>query len=344
KEKILTEYAVNAMLDRNNAVVFAIDRFRNEKELVNLLSRKISEADKLRILEEQSQNPDGLNRLKYYNRLSNTALTEDMHPYEGILNHVPVYAIYKVVHKKIQGRDVTVIEIVGAVIDGVFICGEIVIPGSGIVANQVVKQATLAIARKSSIQVAKQIGKEMGKREIALGSKTITKKGTEKALTNVAEQTLKKSPHSFLSFDTTPSIRYAFDKARMFGIKNETFKKMTALDARIFMRSDRKVVLNFKALAMGFDDKFIGIPKVIAKGTVESVGVNTIGDTILNSETAQEMLLKFTNKKGITEQRNLSYEEYQSAMWLSAATGKLEQAAKKVTDQTIEENIKHSKP
>jgi hypothetical protein len=43
---------------------------------------------------------------------------------------------------------------------------------------------------------------------------------------------------NLLKLDVSPLVRTTFDKARMFGISADKFKKYTGLDARIFMRSD----------------------------------------------------------------------------------------------------------
>jgi hypothetical protein len=330
KDPIVMNYAVNAMLNRNDVVLYALDRFRNDKELKNLLSRNISETDKEKLLQEVYENSDGgLKRLQYYDRLSDSALNDDLHPYEGVGSYVPGYAVYKMIRKKINGQDVTVLEVTGAIIDGGFIVTEVAlaIPTagaslSGTALRTAAKQTVEGQLRKVGSRTAELAGKRMAEKELVLGGKKITQGNTSKLLGQVAEQTLAKEGTNLLKLDASPLVRTTFDKARMFGISADKFKKYTGLDARIFMRPDRKVVLNFAALGtLGAHGSFIGIPKVVSRMTAE----NVVAENVIAK--GQEFYLEYTDKNNVRRQKDSSYEEYQSALWLSAATGQLDKAA-----------------
>jgi hypothetical protein len=329
KEPIVMDYAVNAMLNRNNIVLYALDRFRNEKELVHLLSRNISEADKETILRKVFDNSNGVRVLQYYDRLSDSALNDDLHPYEGVGIYVPGYAVYNVTRKKINGQDVSVIDVTSAAIDGAFGVVELalIIPTagaslSGTALRTAAKQAVEVPIRKAGFRAAELAGKRMAEKELVLGGKKIAQSGTSKLFGQVAERTLVKGGTNLLKLDASPLVRTTFDKARMFGIGTDKFKKYTGLDARIFMRSDRKVVLNLAALGtLGAHEGFIGIPKVYARMTAENIAADKM------IEKGQEFYLEYTDKNNVRKRKDISYEEYQSALWLSAATGQLDKAA-----------------
>jgi hypothetical protein len=329
KDPILMNYAVNAMLNRNGIVLYALDRFSNEEELVHLLSRNISETDKEIILRQASESSSGVRRLQYYDRLSDSALNDDLHPYEGVGTYAPGYAVYNVTRKKINGQEVSVIDVTYAAIDGAFSVVDLalVIPTaggslSGTTLRNAAKQAVAMSFRKAGCRASELAGKRMVEKELVLGGKKIAQDGTTKLLGQVAERTLVRERTNLLKLDASSLVRTTFDKARMLGINADKFKKYTGLDARVFMRADRRVVLNLAALGtVSAHEGFIGIPKVYARMTAENIAA----DTTLTQ--GQEFYLEYINKNNVRQRKDISYEEYQSALWLAAATGQLDKAA-----------------
>jgi hypothetical protein len=167
----------------------------------------------------------------------------------------------------------------------------------------------------------------MAEKGIILGGKKIAKSSTSKLFGQITEQTLaKKEGINMLKFDTSPLVRTTFDKARMFGISADKFKKYTELDARIFMRPDRRVVLNFNALETldKYKNFIIGIPKVFIRLTAENIATDKV------IEKGKEFYLEYFDKEKVKQQKNISFEEYQSALWLSTATGQLNKAAETI--------------
>jgi hypothetical protein len=343
KPEILQQFVIQNMLRRNEAVVYAADRFKDKPELLNVIARSISESDKRSIVMEALQNPD---RLSYYARLSDSSILDDLHPYEGWMTYLPCYYTYNVIKKTIQGRDVTVIEIIFAIADPVLIAVEVVtIPltgGGSVIAVEAVKTGAITAARVATTRLAWQgikiTEKQLLKRGFLLADKSMAKQVTQVALEDAGKTMMKhaskEAGKNILKLDVSALTSGIFNKARMFGIKNDSFKKMTGLDARIFMRSDRKVVLRLDALLKLKGHGFIGIPKIIVRETITNESANVVIDTAINSVQMEELVLQFQNKNGVRNTRNLSYEEYLSALWLSAATGKLDHAAKESDDNT----------
>jgi hypothetical protein len=343
KPEILQKFVIQNMLQRNEDIIYATNKFKDKPELQNLIARSIPEPDKQTIIREALKNPD---RLGYYAGLSNSAILDDLHPYEGWMTYLPCYYTFNVIKKTIDGRDVTVIEIIFAVADPALIAVEIVtIPltgGGSVIAVEAIKRGAMTATKVGVTRLAWQgtkiTEKQLLKRGFKLADQNMAKQRTKIALEDAGKIIMKHaSPEAgknILKLDVSAQTSGVFNKARLFGIKNDTFKKMTGLDARIFMRSDRKVGLNLAALSKSYG--FIGVPKIIVRNSIENVSMESVADTIINSEPVNDLVLKFKNKKGVIETRSLTYEEYQSAMWLSAATGKLDHAAEESVKNVAE--------
>jgi hypothetical protein len=340
KPEIILQYVIQAMLQHDDHTWRALETLRDKHELVNLLSRSIPDNDKQKVLSEALQNPS---RLGYYSRLSDSALLDDLHPYEGWMTDLPCYYIYKIIKKTVNGQEVTAIEVGFAIVDSVLITVEVItIPltgGASAVAIESLKRAVSvaagAAAKRAAWQGTKILEKQMLKNGIITAEKNAMKQATKEALEKMPQvlpKMLQKSGGNVLDFskvtlklDVSPLAKTGFDKARMLGFKNDTFKKYTGLDARIFMRNDRKVVLNLAALPTVGGRMCYGIPKVIAREIVESAGA----DAVLGSEPVQRFVLHVKDKiTGLPMEKPISYEQYQSSLWLSAATGQLDKMVK----------------
>jgi hypothetical protein len=337
KPELLEKYVVENLLQRNSEIVYALDRFKDEPELLHLLGRDIPENDKIKILEEQAFNPNALNRLKYYESLSNSVILDDLHPYEGWMTNIPCYYTYLVIKKTINGQGCSVLEITFAILDPVLIVTEIaLIPvtgGGAVIAIEAGKHLTIAavkvVATRVAWQAAKQASKQMLKQGIKFAGKQAIKQEVKMAMRTTAEKTLQNAGKQFGKIDITGFVENTFDKSRMFGIKNDTFKKMSGLDARIFMRGDRKVVLNLNNLK---NVPMVAIPVSVISDTATGIG----GEEVMKTDMAQQFILTVKNKvTNILEPKPLSYEQYQSALWLNAATGKLD----KLATEAVQHNV-----
>jgi hypothetical protein len=326
KPEILQQYVISSMLKYDTETVEIVTKLRDEPELKSVLLKSIPDADKRKIFEEALTDPD---RLAYYGRLSDSAILDDLHPYEGWMTHLPGYCTYQVVKKIIDGREVTVMEIIFAVIDtafdaaeGVLITVEILsIPVTGGASAAAIGSTHLAFAAAKT--VAKTAGKKM------LTKQMLTKGIRPAAKTTMIQEVktaLPKLPQMpaqpALRLDISGPLRSTFDMSKALGFKNDSFKKMSGLDVRIFMRSDKKTVLNLHALPGS------GIPKFVDKETTRDFVLEKPAEKLFEAY----FVLEHQRSKNDIVEKKITYEQYQSALWLSAATGTLEQEAKKAAD------------
>lgn len=347
--EILQRYVQVGLLDRNEAALVALDRFKDAGELERLLSRNIDEKATWEILEAQAYNPTGLGRLQYYDRLSNVALLDDLYPYDGWMTYLPCYYTYKVIQKTIRGQEVSVIEIVFAIADPVLIAVEIalIVPSGGgsVVGGIVIKSVAKNVARVAISAAAKkiawQIMQQTARRGIAQGVKFTTtqlekrlrKQMAQRFMGEGFEATLKNVGRSgfeeALKFDITPVVQNTFTKARAMGMKNSTMKKLSGLDARTYMRADRKTVLDLGKLNRT-------IPGIILFDTAINAGLDTPPAQAAVEGTVKIVANVFDKEKNVHRQEEQSWEQYASALWLMSATGTLD---KMIEEKTAEPSL-----
>ena len=326
----------HAMLTRNEGVIFALNRFNDTQELENLLNRKIGGDTLVSILEEQAYNPIGLDRLRYYNSLSDVALLDDLYPYDGWLTFLPGYYTYKVVQKTIRGQEVAVIEIIFAIADPVFVAIEIVLivqtaGGSAALASAIRVAAKTAATRVAWQAMQNTAGRgtmqtiNFGGRQAA---QDISKTGVEGAFRRALSSAQGYSP--ILQLDITPLVRTTFEQSRMLGMRNDNFKKLSGLDARAFMRNDRRVVLDLGKLNNT-------LPVQIA----QVAGIDVSARIGLESEPVQEFAVHtkdfvayvWDKATETHKEVQVSWEEYASALWLMSATGALGKKVEKIVNE-----------
>ena len=187
--------------------------------------------------------------LARWNRLSDSALAEDVGPApEGALTMVPGFAIYYAGKKLLQGRAVGWMDAAGVAGDAF----TLVTLGSGKLLTESGKQASYAAVRQKLRQEAVKDIARLTTRELAqqAGEKELGSFITHHALRLLPAE-LKDRLLKSAVVDVTPLVRDGFRIAERAGIGRESFKKITQLEARIFMRQDAKVCVSLPSVAAG---------------------------------------------------------------------------------------------
>lgn len=92
-----------------------------------------------------------------------------------------------------------------------------------------------------------------------------------------------------------------FQKA---GVGRETIKRLTGLEARVFMRSDARVLIS------------PGNGKAIAKAFLRETAESAVGDGVMSTELAQQAAGQAINSVR-------AWQQHASGWWLANATGAL---------------------
>ena len=227
------------MLACDNETVQALLQFGSQPLFRKLLRRSLPQptlrATLHRLIQKGSDYPADLQLL---DRLSDAALTEEVGPPpDGIKTWVPLYYTYYVTKKFWQGRPPTTMELALAVIDpATFVlpelkAGPVVAEGASKVFTTSLKEGGLALARDEvSSQVAKQLAeKGLEKEVVKYGITGLLTRIQAPIRTAVARQT---------TFEITQPLRFMFSYS---GVGRESLKRLTGLEAKLFMRSDAGV-------------------------------------------------------------------------------------------------------
>lgn len=226
----------------------------------------------------------------YWNRLDNNALIKELADQEpGIVEFIPGYDVYQLCSKVIDGREVSKSDIAFAALDAAFTAVDVITLGAGMVVvkgAQETGKAGAKVAAKSAVKsgekaILEHVGKEITKEAVEKSSyQTVVaiKNATEyfsKQFANVAKQGL----------DITKFTKYVYQKS---GLGTKQFKKMTDLDARIFMRSDRRVVIAV--------EKIPGKGKELLRNVMMDCAIGLGLATAISSDTGQTIIKKSGEK------------------------------------------------
>ena len=115
----LQEKVIQALLLSDNLAVQALIKYRKNESFRKLLKRPLTARTMTHLLRRLNAAGEGVNKLlKYYEGLSNTALSEEVGPPpSGAKTWIPLYFTWYAGKKLIQGRKVNALDWVTAVID-----------------------------------------------------------------------------------------------------------------------------------------------------------------------------------------------------------------------------------
>ncbi len=147
--------------------------------------------------------------------------------------------------KYIQGREVSTFEVFWAAVDTADVIWIVTTLGSGAVLSTTLKQGAKTITKEALTKEASHlIKKEIGQTAATHASQSMLSRFVNRELfigmqNKLGINTIKNSLEN-INLDITPGLKLLFNKA---GVNRETFKTVTGLEARFFMRRDANVTV-----------------------------------------------------------------------------------------------------
>jgi hypothetical protein len=240
---------------------FSSDWSQNARFVRLMLERNLTDDQLLGCCQRllSSDGPQG--QLNTWNEMSDNALAEDIGPPPGgVKTIIPGYAIYYAGKKLAQGRSVGWMDAVGIVGDVATLAtlGTASVATGGV--KEVAKEAAEEAAKKTaSAAIRQKIRKEAVQDLAKITTRELAEQAGEKeVLSFAAHHALrvlpKKMQEQFLKssiLDVTDLVKSCFQMSNRLGIGRESFKKITSLDARVFMQKDAKVFISIPASLAG---------------------------------------------------------------------------------------------
>lgn len=262
--------------------------------------------------------------LSKWDDLSDAALIEDLGPPpEGPRTWLPGYNIYYLGKKIAQGRDVTRMDVVFTAVD-------------------TVEVAFMAKGAGKGLKVIQQgVKKDLAKRGFREAAEGVSKLSSRELFPWVLREGHRacrlafRSIRDCASVDVTGAVRFAFEKS---GTGRRTFKELSGLEARVFMRADRRVALDLTSL--------VESNHVVGRALRESA-INAGFDVSLNTrpgEAAAESAVESgVAAKAFSEEQLKAWREHIAIWWLAANDGSLEHCRWPASNQANEREEARSK-
>lgn len=269
-------------------------------------------------------------KLQYWDeKLSDEALKRDddfANNEVTLTSFITGYDICVVIYKCFDGRNITKSDMAMAGIDTVFLIPEAIafITAPATSGGSVVTVESAKGAIKGAVKLGvKSAAKQTAKQAVKNTSKSVVKRimlAGVKASRQVVRKEWIAQTKNYLSkmtkYDITSKIQTIFEKSLM---KNSTFKKISGLDARIFMRSDRRIYFN-----LGTAVKKIAGANV-TKVITDDVLIGSAGYMILSQPEVQDAFINVKNsiEKSISQKsEDENWKADLSAWWMINQYGK----------------------
>lgn len=250
------ELALRSLLD---------EELRRRPLFVGLLQRSLPAGSMAKALEVLwLRRTEASSLLDYWARLSDEALIEELGPPpEGPITWLPLYSVEYLVRKWSQGRNIEGWDWVGAALDLAFLVPEIMTGSGGSlrplprllrqVTREAVESVGTAAAESSVRQAVRKLG-PWGLRQLYHSSrKTLARHAAQSAQTEI-----------------TQAVRLTLGNS---GLGRSTFQRLTELEARIFMRADGVVGVDFPRLVA--ENKLFAI---FLRETAINAGIDGVDD------------------------------------------------------------------
>ncbi|MBF0471193.1 MAG: hypothetical protein HQL48_07425 [Gammaproteobacteria bacterium] len=236
-----------ALLEGNDAIVSPLIRYQGEPLLRQAMARRDITPDlRSRMLAElEKKCPASLNHcpsldslLTSYVTLTPPALREQLAAYpDGLQTWIPFYSTYYLGKKIIQGRPIETTDIVFATLDAVTI---VTLAGTG--AKTLVQESTTKAIGKS---LKRKAGAKLGPKGLKQLDRLLLQRSEVYARNKTQLQSIMKpfgiaGSTELVNIDVTKPVQWTFRKT---GVGRESFKKLSGLEARVFMRRDRRIVV-----------------------------------------------------------------------------------------------------
>lgn len=323
----LHDKVIQMLLRREDHTIHALMKFRGEPLFHRLLARNLSPDTFSAALSQLfNAGPNYPERLAMYARISDVALAEEVGPpTSGIITWVPFYyTVYEVPKKLLQGRDPTGMELFSAAVDPVFLVFDVFTGGGSAAGRKALlvggREATEAAARKlgekggeklfvttlrdTGMELArKQVGKEvvekMGEKELFNWTITGTLTEMQQALRNAVRP-----------LEITRPVQFMF---RYSGLNRETVKRLTGLEARLFMRGDAKVYVRLTNAAGAVVGSRCA---AFFERTAQDLALGTA----FESEPGQELVHQSLSQAISVKEQLRAWQQNVSAWWLLNAS------------------------
>jgi len=209
-------------------------RVRDNPRFIDFLKRPMDDETRARGLRALAAAPDEAdNLLGYWATLDSASLEEEMAgPPAGVVTMLPGYATVALLRKAAQGRTVTMWDVAMAGVDAAE--SFLLVKGGGATLKMVGAKARNAAARSVGRRTAERVGRETVEESVEL-LPWVIEAGHGAVRRAVAEA------RNRLVIDATPIVRGMYTKS---GLGRDTFRLIDGLDAKVFMRRDRRVVID----------------------------------------------------------------------------------------------------
>ncbi|MHB1035015.1 MAG: hypothetical protein ACYC35_15225 [Pirellulales bacterium] len=313
--------AIQVLLQGDQSSLDAMMKFGKEPLFRRLLKRPgLSSGTRAKAVANiVAAGPNSAELLRLYDTLSNSALADEVGPPpNGPVTWIPLYyTVYEVPKKLLQGRTPGGLDVAMAVVDPVFLfMGPLgpddalkVIGKEGLERVAPVATRATATTLKAGVRtLAEQSLKGAAKQlpETALTSWALTQtlsalqKGISAKLARLA------------TVEITGPVRFFFKFARL---NRETFKRMTNLEARLFMRGDARVFIRLDRIAGShFAGRFLA--ETAESGLIGSAAESDAGGRAIGA--AASVVI---DAKNAVADRADSWRKNVSAWWLMNASG-----------------------
>lgn len=229
-------------------------RHRQNPDLAKLLGKTLTAGQLADVLlRVKVAEPDDFSRLRYFVSLRDDILQKDLTPPEPtVLSWIPLYdtgaAIYK---SAIEGRELSAEDWIGIGLDAVDVAITIATIGSAKVVTTLGKNGA-----KTTVKGVKNV---KGARKVAIAGKMFKPPIVVPAKSTIASGALAKSSapvgmanwfgNQFVTrktWDITQIVRSTYQNS---GAGRQWFRRLTNLEARLFMRADARVIVQVDQIA-----------------------------------------------------------------------------------------------
>jgi hypothetical protein len=196
---------------------------------------------------EAEQCPELNKRLNQIANFSLATLREDLAPPpDGPLTWLPLYSSYYLAKKLAQGRQIDAVDLVFAALD-IAAVNAVFSAGGKIITQTIKQKARKTLAEKTTETIALQTAKKASPTSAQLVARSVSGGRLISAMTKQYLQPLvagmQRAKPVFVEatqIDITQPLQWMFYKTN---VGRESIKRLTGMEARVFMRRDARVVI-----------------------------------------------------------------------------------------------------
>ena len=248
------------------------DDDKNFRKLVNALGDKVNwgllNAVILRLGQKGDQWPQDA---KYLSGLELPALKVELHPQEpGV---IPGAVLVNLVRKALDGRRIDGGDWIAVGFDAMDIVTiGVILMSDGAAAPLLAQEKALQQTLKTTVtKSVKKLAKNAGRAPKPEWPQVLEKKAMEQ-LPKACTSAIKR----FGIVDITKPVMAGFNISKRLGFDRESFKKLTGLEARVFMRKDGLVFINFTNVLKGSRPAAYFLTRTLENKAVQAVPVEKV--------------------------------------------------------------------